>query len=96
MVFIFTGRIYNITHYLDYHPGGIEELMRGAGKDGTNLFDEVRFSYCMGGHSQVLNTFNRPRFWYIYLLLLQSNVQVNLEVVDKPTSIVSVYRGYTA
>lgn len=35
------GKVYNITPYLDFHPGGIDELMRGAGKDGTELFDEV-------------------------------------------------------
>lgn len=26
---------------MEYHPGGEEELMRGAGIDGTQLFDEV-------------------------------------------------------
>ncbi|CAK1586943.1 unnamed protein product [Parnassius mnemosyne] len=35
------GRVYNITHYLPYHPGGPEELMRGAGIDATDLFDKV-------------------------------------------------------
>lgn len=35
------GRVYNITHYLPYHPGGAEELMRGAGIDATQLFDKV-------------------------------------------------------
>ncbi|XP_071112428.1 cytochrome b5 reductase 4-like [Haliotis cracherodii] len=35
------GKVYNITPYLEFHPGGIDELMRGAGKDGTQLFDEV-------------------------------------------------------
>ncbi|XP_068617602.1 cytochrome b5 reductase 4-like isoform X2 [Battus philenor] len=35
------GRVYNITHYLPYHPGGPEELMRGAGLDATELFDKV-------------------------------------------------------
>lgn len=42
------GRVYNITPYLEYHPGGIPEIMRGVGKDGTDLFDEVNrfyFSY---------------------------------------------------
>lgn len=34
------GRVYNITRYLEYHPGGVSELMRGAGKDATKLFDE--------------------------------------------------------
>ncbi|XP_026321156.1 cytochrome b5 reductase 4 isoform X2 [Hyposmocoma kahamanoa] len=35
------GRVYNVTHYLAYHPGGPEELMRGAGIDATQLFDKV-------------------------------------------------------
>ncbi|XP_076076917.1 cytochrome b5 reductase 4-like isoform X2 [Mytilus galloprovincialis] len=35
------GKVYNVTPYMEYHPGGIEELMRGAGLDGTQLFDEV-------------------------------------------------------
>lgn len=35
------GNVYNVTTYLHYHPGGIEELMRGAGRDATDLFNEV-------------------------------------------------------
>lgn len=35
------GKVYNVTRYLDYHPGGATELMRGAGKDATSLFDEA-------------------------------------------------------
>lgn len=34
------GKVYNVTRYLDYHPGGHDQLMRGAGKDATSLFDE--------------------------------------------------------
>ncbi|KAI1301784.1 Cytochrome b5 reductase 4 [Halotydeus destructor] len=34
-------RVYNVTPYMDYHPGGVDELMRGAGIDATNLFNEV-------------------------------------------------------
>ena len=34
----YNGRVYNITPYLRYHPGGIGELMRSAGRDGTELF----------------------------------------------------------
>ena len=32
------GSVYNISPYLDYHPGGVPELMRIAGRDGTKLF----------------------------------------------------------
>ncbi|XP_023713167.1 cytochrome b5 reductase 4 isoform X2 [Cryptotermes secundus] len=35
------GRVYNVTHYMDFHPGGDAELMRGIGKDGTSLFTQV-------------------------------------------------------
>lgn len=34
------AKVYNVTRYLEYHPGGAEQLMRGAGKDATSLFDE--------------------------------------------------------
>lgn len=37
----FTGAVYDISAYVDYHPGGAEELMRGAGIDSTDLFNEV-------------------------------------------------------
>ncbi len=35
------GKVYNITPYLPFHPGGEAELMRAAGRDGTQLFMEV-------------------------------------------------------
>ncbi|KAI9999687.1 hypothetical protein NQD34_011530 [Periophthalmus magnuspinnatus] len=35
------GLVYNVTPYMDFHPGGEEELMRAAGIDGTDLFDQV-------------------------------------------------------
>lgn len=36
-----TGMVYNVSAYMDYHPGGEEELMKAAGVDGTELFDKV-------------------------------------------------------
>ncbi|XP_071455196.1 cytochrome b5 reductase 4 [Hetaerina americana] len=35
------GQVFNITDYLDFHPGGPEELLRGVGMDATKLFNEV-------------------------------------------------------
>lgn len=35
------GKVYNITPYLPFHPGGEGELMKAAGRDGTKLFMEV-------------------------------------------------------
>merc|ERR1712113_1304607 len=34
------GRVYNISPYLRYHPGGAEILLKAAGADGTALFDK--------------------------------------------------------
>lgn len=35
------GIVYNVTPYMEYHPGGWDELIKGAGKDATKLFNEV-------------------------------------------------------
>ncbi|XP_059124309.1 cytochrome b5 reductase 4 isoform X2 [Peromyscus eremicus] len=35
------GLVYNVSPYMEYHPGGEDELMRAAGADGTDLFNEV-------------------------------------------------------
>lgn len=37
----YEGKVYNITPYLPFHPGGEGELRRAAGKDGRKLFMEV-------------------------------------------------------
>jgi len=33
--------VFNVTHYMDYHPGGWDELVRGAGRDATDMFNEI-------------------------------------------------------
>lgn len=37
------GKVYNLTPYQKFHPGGVGELMRGAGKVGEaeRLFQEI-------------------------------------------------------
>ena len=37
------GRVYNVAPYLEYHPGGAKELMKGVGRVGTaeRLFNET-------------------------------------------------------
>lgn len=35
------GVVFNVTNYLKFHPGGVDELMKGVGKDATKLFDNV-------------------------------------------------------
>lgn len=34
------GKVFNITPYVDFHPGGVDEIMKCAGKDGTALFNK--------------------------------------------------------
>jgi len=38
---VLQGRVFNVTPYMDYHPGGKAELMRSAGGDGTALYNEI-------------------------------------------------------
>ncbi|KAJ8354139.1 hypothetical protein SKAU_G00217060 [Synaphobranchus kaupii] len=35
------GMVYNVSPYMEFHPGGEDELMKAAGVDGTDLFDQV-------------------------------------------------------
>ncbi|KAL2857102.1 hypothetical protein BJY01DRAFT_202773 [Aspergillus pseudoustus] len=37
----YQGKVFNITPYLPFHPGGKGELLRGAGKDSGKLFLEI-------------------------------------------------------
>ncbi|EEQ39131.1 hypothetical protein CLUG_03259 [Clavispora lusitaniae ATCC 42720] len=34
------GKVFNITPYINFHPGGVDEIMKCAGKDGTMLFNK--------------------------------------------------------
>jgi len=35
---IYNNKVYNISQYIHYHPGGIPKIMLGAGKDCSELF----------------------------------------------------------
>lgn len=37
---VLRGKVYNITRYISFHPGGAPQLMRAVGKDGTVLFNK--------------------------------------------------------
>lgn len=36
---IYKDHVYNIGPFIEYHPGGADELLRGAGKDCTQLYN---------------------------------------------------------
>ena len=38
---IYKGHVYNVTPFLEYHPGDEDELMKGAGNDCTLLYDKI-------------------------------------------------------
>lgn len=38
---LYQGKVYNITPYVPFHPGGKGEILRGAGKDSAKLFNEA-------------------------------------------------------
>ena len=35
---VFKGVVYNIGPFVKYHPGGIDDIMKGAGRDSTELY----------------------------------------------------------
>lgn len=39
---ILNGSVYNVAPYMEYHPGGMNELRRGTGTEGISLFNEVK------------------------------------------------------
>ena len=41
---VYNGKVYNVTKYMDFHPGGAGQLMRGAGKDATELINKVSWN----------------------------------------------------
>ncbi|KAG8081125.1 hypothetical protein GUJ93_ZPchr0007g3817 [Zizania palustris] len=40
---VLKGRVYNIAPYMKFHPGGVDMLMKAAGKDSTAMFSILLF-----------------------------------------------------
>lgn len=39
-----SGKVYDVTDYLEEHPGGVNKIMEWAGKDATKAFREANHS----------------------------------------------------
>ncbi|KAF8048546.1 hypothetical protein N665_2480s0006 [Sinapis alba] len=37
---VLKGRVYNVSPYMNFHPGGVDMLMKAVGRDGTFLFNK--------------------------------------------------------
>jgi len=35
------NKVYNVTPYIKFHPGGVDEIMKGAGINATAIFNDV-------------------------------------------------------
>lgn len=54
------GKVYNVSAYRNFHPGGVDQLMKGAGTDATELFNSTHrwvnyeglLKKCFVGHYQ--------------------------------------------
>ncbi|KNC73815.1 hypothetical protein SARC_13627 [Sphaeroforma arctica JP610] len=46
---VLRGQVYNVTHFLDFHPGGAEIVVQAAGRDATVLFDKYHSWVNIGG-----------------------------------------------
>ncbi|VIO99857.1 Cytochrome b5-like Heme/Steroid binding domain containing protein [Brugia malayi] len=57
-------KVYDVTDYLAFHPGGVEELMRVAGTDGTDLFNKMHawVNYDTMLKTCFVGTFNGDRY----------------------------------
>lgn len=75
------GKVYNVTKYMDFHPGGIDELMRGIGIDATKLFDEV---HAWVNYEQLLAK--------CYIGPLRTNLTLNISNIIKKERSLSVQR----
>ncbi|XP_067946262.1 cytochrome b5 reductase 4-like isoform X2 [Watersipora subatra] len=84
------GAVYNVTQYIKFHPGGVAEIMKGAGKDATQIFNEVHrwvnygsmLKKCLVGKLVNNGMVKAPQ--YGNLLAPPRAMGTNLSTVNKP------------
>ncbi|NWX03435.1 CYB5B protein, partial [Caloenas nicobarica] len=71
------GRVYDVTRFLEEHPGGEEVLLEQAGRDATESFEDVGHStdaremlkqYYIGEVHPVRTSLSNTRFWSTWLI----------------------------
>ncbi|KAF5829749.1 cytochrome b-5, isoform CRA_e [Dunaliella salina] len=65
------GKVYNVTDFLEEHPGGYDIILGSTGKDATQDFEEIGHSnsakellakYLIGDYEQVVKLASRSLF----------------------------------
>lgn len=97
------GIVYNVSAYTEFHPGGVDELMRGVGTDATDLFNEVHkwvnfesmLQKCVVGRLvESSSFFSKPNFLPLRKLTKGKSITSNSNSnVMKPPSVTSNYLG---
>jgi hypothetical protein len=71
------GKVYNITTYLPFHPGGLKELMSAAGRDGPKFSDStfyrpfsVNVDFMLDARYHICR--RRKPSWLIYTVVWRS------------------------
>eukprot|EP01132_Coremiostelium_polycephalum_P003275 gene3275-4102_t len=79
---VYKGKVYNITDYIIYHPGGRDELLRAAGSDCTRMFDLEG-----NGHQQIqYSGFYPDHRWGHSCVLIENSTSILVFGGSKSTS----------
>ncbi|KAI5779606.1 FMN-dependent dehydrogenase-domain-containing protein [Geopyxis carbonaria] len=57
---IIHGRVYDVTEFLNEHPGGPASLLENAGRDATAAYDTVHYASLVSQHLKPLGTCSAP------------------------------------
>lgn len=97
---VLNGKVYNMTAYLPFHPGGEKEIMRCAGRDGTRLFSKrllfftSSYSFTRRCRRQSLTLFS---LWPLLYLLSRFDAQMGqlrVHVEGMPGRVLGVRRVF--